>query len=85
LKAGGDAVVIYAALDTFACPESSSKGGGIMAIWAAVVLHRQFPAAREKPDSEGLLRCPKSLAERQGFAPSLLFDSPPEASIATQH
>ena len=23
------------------------------------VLHRQFPAVREMPESEGLLRCPK--------------------------
>jgi hypothetical protein len=32
-----------------------------------VVLHRKNPAVRKKPVFEGLLRCPKSMAEREGF------------------
>jgi hypothetical protein len=31
---------------------------------STVVLHRHFPAVREKPVFEGLLRCPKSMADR---------------------
>jgi hypothetical protein len=32
-----------------------------------VVLHRKKPAAREVPDFEGLFRCLKTVAEREGF------------------
>jgi hypothetical protein len=32
-----------------------------------MVLHRHFPAVREMPDFKGLLRCPKSMADREGF------------------
>jgi hypothetical protein len=35
------------------------------------VLHRHFPAVREKPVFEGLLRCPKAMAEREGFEPPI--------------
>ena len=31
-----------------------------------MVLHRQKPAVREAPDFEGLFRCPKTVAEREG-------------------
>jgi hypothetical protein len=34
-----------------------------------VVLHHQFLAVRKKPVSEGLLRCPKSMAEWEGLSP----------------
>jgi len=33
-----------------------------------IVLHRHFPAVRETPNFEGLFRCRKSLAKREGFA-----------------
>jgi hypothetical protein len=41
----------------------------IMAIWGTTVLHRHFPAVREKPAFEGLLRCPISMAERESVNP----------------
>ena len=50
-----------------------------MATWRArgahqcytVVRHRHFPAVREMPVFEGLLRCPMTMAEREGFEPPI--------------
>src|ERR1700722_18313905 len=39
----------------------------MMAIWVTAVLDRPNPAVRETPVFEGLLRCRKSVAEREGF------------------
>ena len=41
-----------------------------------VVLHRQFPAVREMPDSEGILRCRKPMAEREELGSNLLHVGP---------
>jgi hypothetical protein len=41
---------------------------------STVVLHRQNPAVREAPDFEGLFRCPKSVAEREGLSPPSAFN-----------
>jgi hypothetical protein len=40
---------------------------------STVVLHRQNPAVRETPDFEGLFRCRKSVAEREGLSPLSAF------------
>ena len=37
--------------------------------WYTVPLHRKKLTVRERPDSEGLLRCRKTVAEREGLAP----------------
>jgi hypothetical protein len=49
-----------------------------------VVLHRKNPAAQEKPVLEGLLRCQKLMAERDGFAPILPHRSLPSHIPETQ-
>jgi hypothetical protein len=38
-----------------------------MAIWVSTVLHRKKPAVQETPICKGLLRYPKSMAEREGL------------------
>ena len=47
--------------------EEPPRGGKNGRECYTAVLHRNFPAAQEKPVFEGLLRCPKSMAEREGF------------------
>jgi hypothetical protein len=52
----------------------------MMAIWAATVLHRGAPPSK-KPEVqetlifEGLLRCPKTMAEREGLSSTGLSDA----------
>jgi hypothetical protein len=42
---------------------------------STVVLHRKNPAVREKPVFEGLLRCHKTMAEREGHSATFILSA----------